>query len=103
MINDHWSFEERHSLRHPPGCQCACNKAEHGAERTDQLAADRAGNRADDEADERFEQFHPGLSDERRICRAMFSTIIATSGLRSIAPTGGMIRRRGWTIQSVRM
>src|SRR6266542_1380279 len=71
MINDHWSFEERHSLRHPPGCQCARNKAEHGAERTDQLAADRAGNRADDEADEGLEKLHPASRIRSAIADSM--------------------------------
>src|SRR5712664_875755 len=96
------SFEERHSLGHPPCSDASRNKPEHAAERAEQFAAEGAGKRADDEADERLEEFHPGLSDERRICRRMLSANIATSGLRSKAPNGGTTRRIGSTNQSVR-
>src|SRR5256885_8667697 len=97
------SVEERHPLRHPPRRQCPGNKTEYPAEWAEDFTAKGAGQRADDEADERFEKFHPGLSEERSICRTRLSTIIATSGLKSNAPTSGTIRRIGSTIQSVRM
>src|SRR5262245_3063203 len=94
--------EERHPLRDPPRGKRARDKAERRAERSEQLAAEGTSQRSDDEADERLEESHAGLRDDRRICRTMLRTIIPTRGLKSKVPTGGTTRRSGSTNQSVR-
>src|SRR5258708_39716451 len=102
MIIDHWSFEEGHPLRHPPCRQRACDKAEQASPHAEHLAADGTNDRSDDKTDQRLEELHPASRIRSTICRTMLSTITATIALRSNPPTGGMMRRSGSTIQSVR-
>src|SRR6267143_139023 len=103
MFSDHRSFEQPNFLGRPPRSHSPGNEAEHGAERSKQLAAERASDRPHDETDKCLEKLHQDLRIERRICRNNMSASHATIGLTSNAPSGGTTRRIGSTIQSVRM